>query len=137
MQLKNQKSGSETARGFLWLFIYCKTKLEKKRIFYEKICFLQNIHYLQKKCVYMVKKLLYRKFFLQKKTFFTGKNINENVKIRISHLRNIFLCRKRWKNELLEKNLWGYLLLVTLRAEDIIKLTPPQVFFKCFVQVFR
>ena len=32
-------------------------------------------------------------FFLLKKTFFTEKNINENVKIYISHLRNIFLCK--------------------------------------------
>ena len=28
------------------------------------------------------------------KNFFTEKNINENVKIYISHLRNIFLCKK-------------------------------------------
>ena len=33
-------------------------------------------------------------FFLLKKTFFTDKNINENVKTYIYHLRNIFLCRK-------------------------------------------
>ena len=37
-------------------------------------------------------------------------------------------------NELLEKNLLGYLFLETLRAKD---LTPPELFFKYFVQVFR
>ena len=62
--------------------------------FSKNICFLQNIYYLQKKCFYMEKNVLYWKFFLLKKTFFTGKNINENVKIHTSHLRNIFLCRK-------------------------------------------
>ena len=40
------------------------------------------------------KKSFILKIFLLKKTFFTEKNINENVKIYISHLRNIFLCRK-------------------------------------------
>ena len=47
--------------------------------FWKNICFLQNIHYLQKICFYMEKKF-YNNFFLLKKTFFTGKNINENVK---------------------------------------------------------
>ena len=36
--------------------------------------FLQNIHYLQKKCFYMEERLY------KKKPFFTEKNINENVK---------------------------------------------------------
>ena len=40
------------------------------------------------------KKFYIEIFFLMKKTFFTEKNINENVKTYISHLRNIFLCRK-------------------------------------------
>ena len=40
------------------------------------------------------KKVLYCKSFLPKKTFFTEKNINENLKKYISHGRNIFLCRK-------------------------------------------
>ena len=43
----------------------------------------------------MEKKVLYRKAFLLKKTLFTEKNINENVKkYKISHVRNIFLYRK-------------------------------------------
>ena len=75
----------------LCLFICCKTK--KKIFFFEKICYLQNIHYLQKKCFYVEKKVLYWKFFI-KKTFFTEKDIYENVKIYISHLRHILLCRK-------------------------------------------
>ena len=58
-----------------------KLSWKKKIIFFEKICFLQNIHYLQVKCFYMEKKkVLYWKLFLLKKTFFTEKNINENVK---------------------------------------------------------
>ena len=46
-------------------------KLSWKKIFFlEKyLCFLQNIHYLQKKM-----------FLYGKKTFLTEKNINENVK---------------------------------------------------------
>ena len=81
-------------RANLWLFICFKTKL-KKKFFFEKICFLQNINYLQRKCLYMEKKKsLFLNFFFLKKTFFTEKNINENMKIYISHLRNIFLCRK-------------------------------------------
>ena len=39
------------------------------------------------------KKSFILKIFLLKKTFFTEKNINENVK-NISHFRNIFLHRK-------------------------------------------
>ena len=41
----------------------------------------------------MENKFYNEKFFLLKKTFFTEKNINENVK-NISHFRNIFLHRK-------------------------------------------
>ena len=48
--------------------------------FFEKICFLQNIYHLQKKIFLYGKKVFYLKFFLLKKTFFTEKNINENVK---------------------------------------------------------
>ena len=48
----------------------------RKLFFFAEICFLQNIHYLQKKWLYM------------------EKNINENVKLYMSHLRNIFSCRK-------------------------------------------
>ena len=39
------------------------------------------------------KKSFILKIFLLKKTFFTEKNVNENIDIYISHLRNIFLCR--------------------------------------------
>ena len=53
----------------------------KRKIFFLKksLCFLQNIHYLQKKCLYKEKRF-YWKIFLLKKTFLTEKNINENVK---------------------------------------------------------
>ena len=50
----------------MWLFICCKTN--------------ENKHYLQKKSFYMEKKVYVEFFFLLKKTFFTEKNINENVK---------------------------------------------------------
>ena len=62
----------------LWLSISGKTKL----IFFWKkyLCFLQNIHYSQKKMFLYGKKVLYWKMFLLKKTFFTEKNINESVK---------------------------------------------------------
>ena len=70
-----------------------QNQVEKKYFFFEKICFLQNIHYLHKKCFYMEKKSFILRIFLLKKTF-TEKNINENVKTYIFHLRNIFLCKK-------------------------------------------
>ena len=44
--------------------------------------------------LYGKKKFYIENFFLLKKTFFAVKNINENVKTYVSHLRNIFLCRK-------------------------------------------
>ena len=39
----------------------------------------------------MEKKVLYWKFFLLKKTFFTEKNVNKNVKIYISFEKYIFM----------------------------------------------
>ena len=57
----------------------------EKKFFLEKICFLQNIHYILKK------KVLYWIFFLLEKTVFTEKNINENVKIYISFQKYIFM----------------------------------------------
>ena len=47
----------------------------------------------RKKYFYMEQKVLDWKFFLLKKTFFTVKNTNENVKKYISLLKN-FLYRK-------------------------------------------
>ena len=65
----------------------------RKKIFLKKY-FLQNIHYLLKKCFHKEKKFYIENFFYWKKTFFTEKDINENVYIYIYHLRNVFLCRK-------------------------------------------
>ena len=45
---------------------------------------------MQKKNFYMEKKCYTEKKILLKKTFFTEKNINENVKIYISHLKIYF-----------------------------------------------
>ena len=70
----------------IWLFICCKTKLKKKIIFFWKnICFLQNIHYLQKKIILHGKKILYW-FFFYWKTFFT-----ENEKIHVSFEKYLFI----------------------------------------------
>ena len=54
----------------LWLLICCKTKLKKKK---KCVCFLQNIHSLEKKIFLFRKKILHWKIFLLKKTFFTEK----------------------------------------------------------------
>ena len=51
------------------------------------MCFLKNIHYLQKKNIFIRKKSFITKNFFTEKTFFTEKNINENVK-------NIYLISK-------------------------------------------
>ena len=64
--------------GFnLWLFICCKTKLKYIHIysFWKRyMCFLQNIHYLQKKCFYMEKKFYIEIFFYWKKIFYREKH---------------------------------------------------------------
>ena len=74
----------------IWLFICCKTKL-KKNFFWKNICVFYKIYIIcRKKCFYM-EKVLYWKIFLLKKTFFTEKNINENVKIYISFEKYIFM----------------------------------------------
>ena len=66
----------------------------KKNIFFLKNVFYKIYSiYLYKKCFYMERKFYVEKF-LYRKNFFTEKNIIENVKKYISHLRNMFLCRK-------------------------------------------
>ena len=57
-------------------------------------CDCGTVSGLQQKMFLYGKKVYIKNFFLLKKTFFTEKNIYENVKIYISHLRNIFLFRK-------------------------------------------
>ena len=55
----------------VWLFICCKTKLKKNNFFLKKyLCFLQNIHYLQKKITLHGKKN-YIDIFFTEKGFFT------------------------------------------------------------------
>ena len=66
---------------WIWLFICCKTKLKKN--FFKKKCFVFFTKYTlfgEKKFYLYGKKVLYWKIFLLKKTFFTEKNIYENVK---------------------------------------------------------
>ena len=61
----------------VWLFICCKTKLKKNNFFLKKyLCFLQNIHYLQKKIILYGKKILYRFFLCTEKAFFTENEKN-------------------------------------------------------------
>ena len=69
-------------------------KLSWKKNFFEKICFLQNIHYLQVKCFYMEKKKFNIENFFTEKNFFYGEKYKWKCKNYVSHLRNIFLCRK-------------------------------------------
>ena len=60
----------------VWLFICCKTKLKKNNFFLKKyLCFLQNIHYLQKKKILYGKINLYW-FFFTEKGFFTENEKN-------------------------------------------------------------
>ena len=77
---------------WLWLFICCKKK-QKKNVFLLKkyLCFLQNIHYLQKKMFLYGKKALYCKL---KKTFFTEENICETAKKLYISFEKYFLYRK-------------------------------------------
>ena len=58
-------------RSRIWLFICCKTKLKGKIFFLKKyLCFLQNIHNLQKKkCFYMEKSFILKTFFTEKSFF--------------------------------------------------------------------
>ena len=64
----------------LWLFICCKTKLKKKYFFLKKYLFFTKYTLFAEKNVFIWKKKFYIEIFLLKKTFFTEKNINENVK---------------------------------------------------------
>ena len=67
----------------------------KKNFFLKKyLCFLQNIHYLQKKMFLYGKKVLHWKIFLLKKNFFYREKYKWKCKKYISHLKNIFLKRK-------------------------------------------
>ena len=78
----------------LWLSISGKTKLI---FFWRKyLCFLQNIHYLQKKMfLYGKKNFIMKNFFYWKKLFLQKKIYKWKCKKYISHFRNIFLNRKR------------------------------------------
>ena len=75
----------------LWLFICCKTKLKKISFFLKKYIFYKIYIICRKNIFIWIKKVLYWKCFLLKKTFFTEKNINENVKIYISFEKYIFM----------------------------------------------
>ena len=66
----------------------------KKNIFFLKKYVFYKIYIICRKNVFIWKKSFIAKHFLLKKTFFTEKNINENVKVYISHLRYILLCKK-------------------------------------------
>ena len=88
----------------IWLFICCKTKLKKKFFFFWKNIYFYKIYIICRKNVFIwKKKVLYWKFFLLKKTFFTEKNINENVKIYISFeecifMQKMFVLQRKYKS---------------------------------------
>ena len=63
------------------MFICCKTKLKKKKQFFEKIfVFYTKYTLFAEKNVFIWKKSIIMKIFLLRKTIFTEKNINEDVK---------------------------------------------------------
>ena len=66
--------------------------VEKKIFFFwENMFFTKYTLFAEKNVFIWNKKVLHWKFFLLKKTFFTEKNINENVKIYISFEKYIFM----------------------------------------------
>ena len=69
-------------------------KLSWKKKFFLKIYVFYKTYIICRKNVFIWKKVYYWKIFLLEKNFFTVKNINENVKKYMSHVRNILLCRK-------------------------------------------
>ena len=75
-------------------FVAKLAKLNWKTIFFfwKNICFLQNIHYLQKKIFHMEKSFIFKIFFTKKNFLFREKYIWKYRKY-ISHLKNIYLCR--------------------------------------------
>ena len=82
-----------TSSYLLWLFICCKTKLRKLCFFLKKyfVFFYKNIHYLQKKNVFIWKKKFYiEKCFYWKKHFLQRKIQMTIQKIYISFQKYIF-----------------------------------------------
>ena len=63
----------------------------ENNFFFEKVCFLQNIHYLQKKFFYMEKKFLLKFFFTEKKLFYREKYKWKCKNIYISFEKYIFM----------------------------------------------
>ena len=60
---------------YLWLFICCKTKLEKNPFFCKNICVFTKYTFICRKNVFIWKKtFIMKNFFCWKKTFFTEKN---------------------------------------------------------------
>ena len=89
----------------LWLFICWKTKLKKKHFFLKKYMLFTKYTLFAEKNVFIWKKKFYIEIFLLKKTFFTEKNINENVKIYIYisigkyiFMQNMFVLRIKYKS---------------------------------------
>ena len=68
------------ARGYGCSFV-AKLTWNKNFFFWKNICVFYKIYIIcRKKCFYMEKKFYNENVFYWKKTFFTEKNINENVK---------------------------------------------------------
>ena len=84
-------------------FICCKTKLKKKIFFLKNMFFTKYTLFAEKMFLYGKKKFYIEFFFTEKKTFFTEKNINENVKIYISFekyilMQNMFVLQIKYKS---------------------------------------
>ena len=71
-----------------------KLSWNKNFFFWKNICVFYKIYIICRKEKFIWKKSFIMKNFLLRKTFFTEKNINKNVKKYISHFKNIFLHRK-------------------------------------------
>ena len=103
-----------------------KLSWKKKHFFFWKIfCFLQNIHYLEKKIFLYEKKVLYWKLILLKKTFFTEKNIYIHSAKKLFWSQKVYLLKLRGElNNLVFKvleapNLWYSLIHGTIIGTGI------------------
>ena len=102
----------------IWLFICCKTKLEKNFFYKKCLCFYKIYIFCRQNRFYMEKKFYNEKIFLLKKTFFTEKNYVSFQKyiftqkifalqIKYESFLNIYsFCKKKKKMFLIIKNIF-------------------------------
>ena len=81
---------------YLWLFICCKTKLEKKTFFCKNICVFTKYTFFCRKNVFIWKKNFYNvKIFLLEKNFFYREKLYLTSEIYF-YTENIFVTNKIW-----------------------------------------